>query len=511
MKNRSDLEINKGLKLLAKSSIIVFIGLFLSKILIYVYRIIIARYFGPEVYGLFSLSIMAVGWFIAFSSFGLSEGLLRYISFYRGKKQEKKINHIFKISLITLFFSGIISAVLLFFLSEFISINIFHNPDLIIFLQVFSILIPVTVLSKVYLSAIRSFEMISWHTFIINILQNAIKVVFLVLFILIGLKSSAVIFSYFLGFAGTLLAAYLVCRYKIKKIFKSSKLEEKIRTGATKALFSYSWPFMFISLVTFIFHWTDSFIIGYFKTAIEVGFYNAAVPLIALFGLTAELFMRLFFPLITKEYARKNFKVIKELSQQVGKWIFILNLPLFIIMFLFPGAIINILFGKEYLVAATALRILSILGFFSTISFISYNLLTITGRSKLVMIDLIIAAIINLVLNILLIPKYGINGAAFSTLISNTFFYLILVIQVHRVFSFIPIRKKIIKISFIALIPTIFLIFIKKSMPINLFSLILLGCSFFLLYLFLIFITKCFDKNDIMILKDLKGKLLRRK
>ena len=64
-KNRGNVKgLDKSLKLLVKTSVIVFIGIALSKILTYGYRVIIARHYGPEVYGLFSLSLMIVGWFI---------------------------------------------------------------------------------------------------------------------------------------------------------------------------------------------------------------------------------------------------------------------------------------------------------------------------------------------------------------------------------------------------------------------------------------------------------------
>ena len=78
--------VNKNLSLLAKSSVIVFGGLFLSKVFTYLYRIIIARYYGPEVYGVFALAVMIVTLFVAFSSMGFGNGLIRFISFYRSKK-----------------------------------------------------------------------------------------------------------------------------------------------------------------------------------------------------------------------------------------------------------------------------------------------------------------------------------------------------------------------------------------------------------------------------------------
>ena len=98
LNNDNTEEINKGLKLLVKTSFVVFIGILLSKIFTYIYRIIIARHFGPEVYGLFSLAVMAIGWLVAISSLGLTHGLSRFIPLYRGKKQINRIKHILKIS-----------------------------------------------------------------------------------------------------------------------------------------------------------------------------------------------------------------------------------------------------------------------------------------------------------------------------------------------------------------------------------------------------------------------------
>lgn len=502
-------EIDKNLKLIVKSSFFVFIGLAFSKIFTYIYRIVIARYYGAEVYGLFSLAIMVLGFFVAFSSFGLTEGLLRFISFYRGKKQINKIRYLCKISIIVLFFSSIISAVFLFLLSDFISINIFHNQSLTIFLKIFSLLIPLSIFSFVFLSILRAFEKISWNSFITNILENGTKLIALIFFIFVGFKINAIIFSYFFGTLSMLLASYLVCRFKIPEIFKKDHLKHELKTKITKELFSYSWPIMFFGIISVFLSWIDSFTIGYFKGIPAVGFYNAVVPIAALLYIAPTLFIQLFAPLITKEYARKKIAVIKELSQQVGKWIFVLNLPLFIIIILFPGAVINLLFGSEYILAENSLRFLSIGIFISSFFTISNNLIFTIGKSKLILIDMIIVAIMNLVLNIILVPKYGIDGAAFSTMLSSIALSLMFLFQAKYYLSIIPLRRKMFKITLLSLIPLSLLILVKQLMIANLISLILLGTFFILSYLFLIFITGCLDKNDLLILKAIKGKIVK--
>jgi O-antigen/teichoic acid export membrane protein len=507
-KGKNDQEIEKGLKLLAKTSIIVFIGVILSKLFTYAYRVIVARFYGPELYGLYSLTLMIFGWLTALASLGLVDGLVRYTSLYRGQKQENKINFIFKTSLIISIFSSILAAFLLFFLAEFISISIFHNAELIIFLKFFAILIPFAIISRLYLSIIRAYEKISVYSFLNNIVYTGTILISILLFIFLGIeKNLSIIFSYFLGPISVLIIAYLFFRFKLSKLLFKKELDDKEKAKTRYALLSYSWPLMFLGIFTTIFYWVDSFTIGYFQGVTEVGFYNAAIPIVALLGILPDLFMQLFLPLITKEYSKNNSEVITQLSKQVSKWIFLLNIPVFLLIFIFPGAIINILFGEQYLVAETALRILSVGGIISSVIGLSCTLISAIGRSKLVLGNIILVTIINLLLNFLLVPEYGINGAAIATTISWIIFSLIYLIEVKFLFKFFPVKRKIIRIFLISLIPAIILVYLKSFFIINFFTLVLLGGSFFLLYIFLIFLTGCLDKNDVMIVETLRNRI----
>ena len=110
--------ITENLKLIVKSSFIVFIGLFLSKLFFYLYRLLIARFFGPEEYGVFSLAFSIFLFFALLFTFGLDKGLLRFISFYRGKNETDKIRHLISFSERVLFISSLSGALILFLLAE---------------------------------------------------------------------------------------------------------------------------------------------------------------------------------------------------------------------------------------------------------------------------------------------------------------------------------------------------------------------------------------------------------
>lgn len=516
MKKLAQKKLDDSLKLVVKTSFIGLFGMLIAKISAFIYRTLIAKSFGPEIYGVFSLSLIIVAWFVSFSSLGLSEGLLRYIAIFRGKKEISKIRYILRISLIFLLFSGLISGILLFFTAEFISVNLFHNAKLTIFLKIFALAFPIMIYYEIFLSILRSFEKIITHSVISDIFSNMIKPLILILLISLGLGSNAVILSYVMGTGAVLLITYLYCRYALPSIIWQKSLELRNKNKIKRELFLYSWPLMLVSIITTVLFWSDSLLIGYFKGAIEVGVYNAAVPIAALLFIAPVLFIKLFFPMITREYSRKNFSLIKELGKQIGKWIFILNLPVLIIIILFPNAAINILFGSDYLAAANPLRFLAIGSLVFSIAMVSNNLVSMTGRSKILLTDILVINAINIFLNILWIPlpkilwldnSAGLNGAALATMISLFLYSLVLFVQSRSYARVIPLRTKMINILLAAVIPTLLLIFIRDFVGRGLLTLIILSLLFFLVYIIMVFSFKGFDKNDFMIIRAIKNKL----
>jgi len=513
-KKFEEAKFNRSLKLIAKSSLFIFVGMFLSKLFTYFYRIIIARYYGPEIYGIFSLAIMILLWIFSFSTLGMIEGILRFIPYYRGKNDSNKIKYIFRFSLTVMLISCIISAILLFILSDTIAINIFNEPELSIFLKAFSMLIPIYMIFYTLLAVIRSFERIVAHTFIQDFGENFLKFVLIILFIFMGLETNAIIFSYFLGVVIILFIAYIYCKHKILEIFQDYKLENSSKKTIRKNLIQYSWPLVFFGIIVGILPYIDSFAIGYFSDAYDVGLYNAAVPIASLLFFAPNLFIRLFFPMITREFSKKNYDVISELSKQVGKWILILNLPILLLFLLFPGTFVNLFFGAEFITPEKAvensLRLLAIGALFYSMTMALNNLLQMKGKSKLILINILFVAIINLILNIILVPIYGIMGAAFSTMIANIILSILLIFQIKHILSIIPYRRKMLTIIISALIPSIILVFIKQFISITFLTMVFQGIFFGLFYILLILLTKSLDKNDLMILKSFKKTIIKK-
>ncbi len=497
--------LNKSLKGIVKSSVIIFFILLASNIVTYIYRLIIARYYGPEGYGLFSLAVMVVGIFTAIFSLGLTDGLSRFIPLYNGEKKSSKVKYLINYSLKILIITGLTGGIIMFFSSELIANKIFHENNLTDILKLFSLLVPITLLINIFVVSLVSFEKVVLQSFIYNLVPNISRVILITTFIILGFNFWAIFHSYFWSLFVLLLLSFIFYKRTIKFDSKDN-LNYNGRKLVRSEMFNYSMPLILFALVIKTNTWIDSFAIGYFLNATEVGFYNSALPIATLLLLTPQIFLQLFVPLINKEFAKKNNHLIKQMGQQVGKWIYAVNLPIFILFFIFPEAIINILFGSEYIVAANSLRILSFGAFIYTLASSSEKLVLMAGKSRITLLNIVITSVIGIILNILLVPRLGIDGAAISTASIWIILSIFLFVEGYYYTKIIPLRRKMIRITAMGFISLGLLLLLRSFIKINILSLIVLSLTFFLVYCLLLLISGSLDKNDWMVIKAIKGK-----
>jgi len=185
------------------------------------------------------------------------------------------------------------------------------------------------------------------------------------------------------------------------------------------------------------------------------------------------------------------------------------TLPFFLIISLFPEAVLNVLFGSAYAQAsvALALRILA-LGMFIHV-FLGPNAATliVMGRTKLNLMDNLIGAITNVSLNLLLIPPLGIIGAAIASTISFAVVNTLKSAQIFRIHQIHPFARNYLKpvVTSVVLIAIIYvLIEVFWIPPITLAMLIALALLFFAVYGVCFVITGSFDEEDVTMLLEIE-------
>ncbi len=275
----------------------------------------------------------------------------------------------------------------------------------------------------------------------------------------------------------------------------------------TRKLLSFSIPLLAVSMLTMIMSWTDTLMLGYFKTSEVVGLYNAALPLAHLLTTVINSVGFLFIPIISMLYSKNQ---IEELGRSYAistKWCFMGTLPLFFIFFLFPDVVLNLLFGSRYIGAALILQVLSLGFLFNSYFGFNYHTLIIMGKSKFLMLYFLISAVTNISLNTILIPALGATGAAIASASSFALVEVIMTVKLYMTSRIHPFTKTYSKLTILSIL-LLSIFYVAKNLFDATVWMLSIFFPLFLLALGLsILFTRTFDEEDMMMMLTIEKRL----
>ena len=214
-------------------------------------------------------------------------------------------------------------------------------------------------------------------------------------------------------------------------VFKTIRTGNFLRFVNSNKMLKQSIPMMMSSSVLLLMSWADSLMIGGFIGEYEVGIYNVAVKVALLTSFTLTAVNSISAPKISEAYNNDKMLEFKKIVIQTTKTIFFSSIPIIIVIFIFPEFILNF-FGKDFVVAKSALLILAFSQVINAMSGSVGIILNMTGKEKVFRNVLTAALLINISLNLFLIPIYGIEGAAIASASSLIFWNLYSVFYVYK-------------------------------------------------------------------------------
>lgn len=502
----TDRIINHSLQKIAKGAVFVFIGSILSIALAFLGRILVARNFTQSEYGIFSLGFSILSIAAVIGSMGLHDGAARQIAFYKGGGNNRKVGDTVFFSLVFGSIFGLFLTFLLFFSSGYISTVIFKDSNLIVPLRLFSVGAFFFVLLHVLTAVFRGFGTVKEKVFFEDILRNLLFLLLMCLVVFFGFSFDyvAVVFTGSIIFASVLFFIYFLLK---KPSLMDNEIVKNIDFSMGKKLFLFSFPLLLVAILNQIMGWMDTLMLGFFKTAEVVGLYNAAQPL-GLFvssALSAMLFV--YMPIVSDFHSKNQIHEMKRSYVILTKWLCAATFPLVTIFVFFPALVLDFLFGSEYVVAAVALQVLAIGFFINNLLGPNGATLTAMGKTHFLMYATLLAALVNVVLNFILIPYYGIVGAAIATVVALVSINVIRSVKLHALSGIHSLDKNIIKPIVLSLILVTLMYFLSKSfLTIRFWMLPVLFVLFLILYMFSLLFTKSFEKEDLEMLLTIEKK-----
>jgi O-antigen/teichoic acid export membrane protein len=396
--------------------------------------IFITNKFGAFVFGQYVTALLIVEILSIISRLGIDTALVRFISRYVHKGASSLINQLFfkSIALVTL--SAVVFTLLLLFFSDYIA-NFMNLDEEYLLIVSFSF-IPL-VLFHMNTQAIRGLKQMMSFSFLNNVAITLFTFILMVVLVAFSTSEKLPIYAYVMSVFVMTISSYFLWFFHRAKIVDSKQNNSESELS-TKALFKVSIPLLLGQSMMLIMGKVDLFMLANMTSSDKVGIYNIALKLsmLAYMGLMAVNSIAA--PKFSEIHSSGDIDALKKIVQQSTKTIFWVTFPVILLFLIFPDTILGV-FGDEFKLAAMALIILSISKMFSAISGSVGTFLQMVGKQNVFQNILIFTAIINIVLNYTLIPKYGIDGAAFASAISGVIWNVLMIIYIKKNFGFYSI------------------------------------------------------------------------
>lgn len=378
-------------------------------------QVIIVRYLSQSEYGAFAyaLSLMAVGQTVV--TLGLDRTLTRFAAIYDEEKRYGELLGTVVMQVIAVALLGTIVFLGVALLAPLLTGTLTSDPLAIDLLVILILLAPVQSLDDILVGLFAVFHRPRLIFFRRHILAPGMRLAVVGGLALLGADVRMLAIGYVaVGVVGVVI--YLPQLYTLLR--KQGVLTRRAVSDFSvpvREILSFALPLLTTDLVYVLLNASDTVLLGYFRDTADVAAYRVVVPAAHLNQLVYTAFTLLFTPVASRLFARGDTKGVNDLYWRTAIWMAVFSFPIFAVTFSLAGPLTETLYGSEYASSGVILSLLS-LGYYFNVA-LGFNGVTLRvyGKIKYTIIVNLVAAVMNVLLNLALIPALGPLGAALGT------------------------------------------------------------------------------------------------
>lgn len=438
-------------------------------------------------YGMWGLFNTTVAFIPILINFGLPYTMVRFLAV---KTEKEKIQDGFYSITFIMLLTGIVASLILFLLSKQIAMILFDGNTIVSGILAITVLI--SAISASFFTFFRTFQQMKIFS-ILSLLQTYTMVAIVIFLVKSGYGIAGAVFGYFIvQFVICMVAMVFVIRQIGFKFPKFKNIKEYLSFGI---------PTIPSNLSTWMVDMSDRYVIGILLGTAFVGYYSPGYTLGNIIVMFMAPFTLLLPSLLSSYYDQNRMEEVEIHLQYSLKYFMLLAIPAVFGLSFLSRPLLMLLSTPEiaqngYLITPFVAVSALLVGIYG----ITSQVLALEKKTKIIGSMWIIAAIINLVLNILLVPYFGIMAAAVTTLTAYAFTFLITLFYSHKHIKIKFELGFIFKSVFASILMSLVIIFINPTTVIGI--IITIGISS-VVYMALILLFKGISSNEIEFFKDL--------
>lgn len=397
-----------GMRRFAKDVGYSFASLAISSLVHFALRAFLARYLGDSDLGLYTLSFTVYSFGMLFGAFGIGNALTKYVAEFRD--DTPRIGQLLTNGIVASFAIGCVMSLLLYASASVIANSFFDMPELAALLRIVSIAFPFIATEKAtlgFLNGLRQMRLFA----IINILQNILMVALTVVLVVWGhgLEGAA------WALVVPVVVMSLFSLFTVRRSMARPGLSRLAFVSAAMPLLAFGVFVVLQNSIAFLQAHTDSVMIGYFMTDADVGLYATAVTLSQAVLLPSHAIQIVTGPTMATFWGKGDKASIENLVDDTLRFTAAFIVPIAFAAIMLGPDLLKLFFGPDFVTATDSLRILLIGSAFSATWAGLASTLSSTAYVRVGFILTGLSWAVNVFLNVLLVPRLGITGAAAAT------------------------------------------------------------------------------------------------
>jgi O-antigen/teichoic acid export membrane protein len=386
-------------------------------------------------FGLFSIAWTVILLAQAPAVLGLDTGAVRFVALGAAADDEQAVRGSMQAALLLSAGAAVGLTALLAWQAPWLTSHFFHKPDAVHLIRIVSLSLPALALARVLVGSLQGLGIMGYAAWL-NPVRGLVNILTAAPLLAVGLGVRGLAWSAVAtSWVAVAVGVALIVRVQPRAFVPAPA------AWAFGRVLRFSLPQTLTTMLLYTILWTDTLLLGRLRTAAEVGVYTIAQRLLSPAQTISTATGQMFAPRIVVEDARGDRRTLGVMLKRVTYWNVALSLPVFVLLFLLGRPLLG-LFGPAYAKGAAALGILAAGQLVNAATGPLGQMINMSGRPYITMVNNAAVAGLNIAGCLVLIPRYGVTGAACSTTASITLVNLIKLVQVRVIFGLNPFTAR---------------------------------------------------------------------
>jgi O-antigen/teichoic acid export membrane protein len=430
---------DRDIILAAKGGGIAFAGNLFVYVIRFAFGIVMARLLGAELLGLYSLTTTVTDVVGVMALLGMGAGVARYVAIAASQNDEARLWGIIQTGMALPSLIGLALAIGVFLLAEPLSYQVFDRPDLVPALRLASLGIPLFALLVVLAAITQGFKRMEYKVYSQDVTLNLLKLLLSVVLLGAGLSVMGALTAHIVALAVTVV---MLC-YFVHRLFPLNRPLRAAKRNIGEML-RFTLPLYLSQLLGQFSGSIETLVLGFLGIMSGVGIYTTALRLSSIGGMFHQSLQRIAIPMISDLHSQGKLDQLRRVYQTITKWGMTFNLPIFLTIAIFAEPLLYI-FGADFVAGAAGLVILAFATLFNASTGVCGSVITMSGYSKLTLLNSIIYLVANVALDLFLIPRWGVVGAALAVTLTSVLINTLRTVEVFVLLRLWPYDRSFLK------------------------------------------------------------------